>query len=133
MNLLQVLHQRWSADAALSNLLPASRVFTGLSPDRSLPYAVFSKASQRPLSLLGDGSAVDRVGVRIRLFHDRYDDGAEIAQQVKAAFDRIAFDLADDKKVLNMQRTDESEEQHDDGAWEFTVHFDCTVSLPAGV
>ena len=133
MNLLQVLHQRWSAETALDALLPAGRVFTGMSSDRTLPFAVISKASQRPFSLPGDGSAVDCVEVQIWIFHDRYDAGAEIVHQVKTAFDRISFDLADGKKVFNMQRTNEAEKQHDDGIWEFTIDFDCTVYLPAGV
>ena len=39
MNLVQVIHQRWAAAAALDALLPASRVFTGLGPDARLPLA----------------------------------------------------------------------------------------------
>ena len=133
MNLMSVLHQRWSADAALNGLLAASRVFTGMSPDRTPPFAVISKTGQRPISLPGDGSALDRVGVRIQVFHDHYDAGAEILGQVKTTFDRTAFELADDQKVLNMQRTNDVEKQSDDGMWEFLIDFDCTVYLPAGV
>jgi hypothetical protein len=133
MNLLQVLHQRWSANAELNGLLPASRVFTGMSSDRTPPFAVIFKLSQRPLSLPGDGSAIDRAAVRFRVFHDHYDAGAEILQHVKIAFDRTAFDLAENNKVLNLQRTNDSENQHDDGIWEFTIDFDCTLYLPTGV
>jgi hypothetical protein len=133
MNLLQVLHQRWSDDPALDGLLPTGRVFTGMSSDRAPPYAVISKVSQRPVSLPGDGSAIDSIVVQFRVFHDHYDAGAEILQQVKATFDRTAFDLADSKEVFNMQRTKDAEEQHADGLWEFTISFECTVYLPTGV
>ena len=133
MNLLQVLHQRWLADETLNGLLPADRVFTGISPDRTLPRAEILKPSQRPLTLPGDGSAIDNAVVQFRVFHNRYDDGAEILQQIKATFDRIAFNLEQQKKVFNMQPTRNTEKQHDDGVWEFTLDFDCTLYLPDGV
>ena len=133
MNLAQVIHQRWAADAALDALLPASRVYTGLSFDPARPFAVMSKESEKPVTRHSDGSAIDAVGLRIRVFHDHYDAGAAIAGQIKKSFDCAAFDLAGSDKVLDMQRADDSEKQTDDGVWQFTIDFNCTVYLAAGV
>jgi hypothetical protein len=133
MNLAQVIHQRWAANSALNNLLPATRVYTGLSFDPLRPFAVISKEKDRPESYHSDGSAVDVVGLRIQVFHDHYDAGAGIVQQIKTAFDRTNFNLAGNDKVLNMQRSNESERQNNDGVWQFIIDFDCTVYLAAGV
>ena len=133
MNLAQVIHQRWAAAGSLNGLLPAARVFTGMSVDPTRPFAVISKESDRPLECYNDGAAVDVVGVRIRVFADDYDAAAAIMHQVKAAFDRSAFALSGSDKVLNMQRGDDSELQNDDGVWQLTIDFQCTVYLAAGV
>ncbi len=105
MNLAQVIHQRWAADSTLDGLLPAARVYTGLSFDPARPFAVISKESDKPETYHSDGSAIDAVGLRIQVFHDHYDAGAEIAGQIKKSFDRTAFDLAGSDKVLNIERT----------------------------
>ncbi|MGD0516486.1 MAG: DUF3168 domain-containing protein [Thermoguttaceae bacterium] len=133
MNLAQVIHQRWAADSTLNGLLPATRVYTGLSFDPTRPFAVISKESDKPETYHSDGSAIDAVGLRIQVFHDNYDAGAEIAHQIKKVFDRTAFDLSGSDKVLNIQRGNNSENQTDDGVWQFIMDFICTVYLASGV
>ena len=133
MNLAQVIHQRWAAAAGLNDLLPTDRVFTGMSFDPSLPFATIGKESDRPTSYQSDGSAVDTVSLRIRVFHEHHADAAAIVHQIKTAFDRTAFDLAGSDKVLIMQRVNDFEQQRDDGAWQMVVDFNCTVYLAAGV
>jgi hypothetical protein len=132
MNLAQVIHQRWAATEALSSLLPAARVYTGMSVDPSRPFAVISKESHRPLESYNDGAAVDVVGVRIRVFHDDYTAAAAVVAQIKAAFDRSEFALSGSDKVLAVERADDAELQTDDGVWQLTVDFKCTVYLAAG-
>jgi hypothetical protein len=129
MNLAQVLHQRWAAAAALNALLPAPRVFTGISPDPSRPFATISKLGSRPLESYNDGSAVDVIGVRFQVFCDGYDPAAAVVEQIKATFDRSRFPLAGSDKVLLMRRTNDSEQQQDDGVWQMSVDFECTVYL----
>ena len=133
MNLAQVIHQRWAAAAALDALLPAARVYTGLSVDPTVPFAVISKLSEQPTSYHNDGSAVAAVGLRIEVFHSQYDAAAAIMQQVKAAFDRSDFPLAGSDKVVDMQRLNDFERQTADGVWHCTCDFQCTVHLAAGV
>jgi hypothetical protein len=133
MNLAQVIHQRWAAAAALEELLPAERVYTGLSVDPSAPFAVISKLSEQPAGYHNDGSAVATVGLRIQVFHSQYDAAAAIVQQVKAAFDRSDFALAGSDKVVDMQRVNDFERQTADGVWECVCDFHCTVHLAAGV
>ena len=133
MNLSQVIHQRWADNAALDDLLPASRVYTGMSVDPSPPFAVISKQSDKPVERFGDGSAIDQIGLRFQVFHENLDDGAAIVHQIKAAFDQTNFDLAGSDKVINMVRADDSEHQLDDGSWQFVIDFKCMVQLATGV
>ena len=133
MNLAQVIHQRWAAAAALSALLPASRVYTGASFDPAPPLAVMTKESDKPDSYQSDGSAIDLIVLRMRVLHAHYDAAAEIVHEVKKAFDRTSFALAGGDTVLNMQRLNDYEQQRSDGTWEMIVDFKCTVYLASGV
>jgi len=133
MNLIQVIHQRWAAAESLDGLLPAARVYTGMSVDPTLPFAVISKESGRPVSRHNDGSAVDAVGVRIQVFHHDYDSAAAIVEQIKSVFDRGSFPLAGGDKVLSLERCNDSEQQADDGVWRMAIDFTCMVYLAAGV
>jgi hypothetical protein len=127
MNLAQVLHQRWAAAAPLCTLLPAQRVFTGMSPGPTRPFATISKTGSRPLEAYNDGSACDAVGVRFQVFCDGYDAAAAIAEQIKIAFDRSRFALAGADKMLLMRHTNDVEQQQDDAVWQMTIDFECTV------
>ena len=70
MNLAQVIHQRWAAAEALDDLLPASRVFTGMNVNPAMPFAVIAKRNDRPLERFSDGSAIDTIELRIKVFDD---------------------------------------------------------------
>lgn len=133
MNLGQVIHQRWAAAEALSNVLPASRVYTGMSIDPTTPYGTITRQSDRPTAYLNDGSTIDQVGLRVQVFHHNHDAGAAVVHQIKAAFHQAEFALAGSDKVINMQRTNDFEHQNDDGVWQFVVDFKCTVYLASGV
>lgn len=133
MNLAQVIHQRWAATGPLNDLLPASRVYTGMSIDPTTPYAVITKQSDRPMAYLSDGSSVDRVGVRVAVFHGAYDAGAAIVHQLKLAFHLAEFALSGSDKVISIQRSNDLERQDEDGLWQFVVDFNCTVYLTSGV
>ena len=132
MNLAQVLHQRWAADAALNSALPAGRVFTGPSVDPNTPFAVITRRSARPRTHFGDGSGIDTVAVRVEVFDESYDAAAAVVHALSGAFDGVTFDLAGANRVLIMQRRDESEHQSVDGVWRLTVDFDCTVYFDSG-
>jgi hypothetical protein len=129
MNLVQVMHARWAAAAGLEALLPAARVYTGTSPNPAMPFAVLRKTSQRPEVRFNDGSTMDLVGVRIEVYHERYDAAVAMVEQIKATFDRAAFALAGNDRVVDMQRCDDSENQEDDGAWRLVIDFQCRVYL----
>ena len=133
MNLVEVIHQRWASATALNDLLPASRVFTGLSVEATAPYGVISSQRGRPAGRHNDGSALDSVAVRIEVFHDSHDDGQAVLEQIKAAFDRTDFALAGSDRVIDVQRAGDSRRQDGDGLWQFAIDFNCTVYLATGV
>ena len=131
MSLIQGIHRRWASSGPLCALLPASRVSTGLSADPAVPRAVIRKESDRPLAACNDGSTVASVGVRIEVFHGDYDAAAAIVDQINAAMDRVDFALDDGDKVIDMRRTNGSEQQQDDGLWRMVVDFTCAVQMAA--
>jgi hypothetical protein len=133
VNLAQVIHQRWAASPELAAMLPAARVFTGLSCDTTVPYAVIGRRGCRPAHRYGDGSGCDVVALRIEVFDDDYDRAAAVLHQLKAAMDRASFPLAGADKVLSLERTDDFEGQADDGTWRLVIDLACTVYLATGV
>lgn len=132
MNLEQVVHQRWAASEGLSSLLPAGNVKTGRSFDGSVPYASIARLGNRTAFRTNAGDALDEVTLRINVWHDEYDAGRAIMEQVNATFDRSDFALSGGDHVVQMRRTDDSASQHDDGTWQFTVEFLVQVHLPSG-
>jgi hypothetical protein len=85
--------------------------------------------------VFGDGTAgdaLDEVTLRVNVWHEEYDAGRAIAEEVKAAFDRSSFALSGSDRVVQMLRTNDFASQHDDGAWQFTTEFLVQVYLPSG-
>jgi hypothetical protein len=133
MKLEQAIHQRWEATEALNSLLPVAGVTTGRSFDTSLPYASITRTTVRTILRTNSGDALDEVLLEIHVWHDDYDAGREIVQQVNAAMDRADFPLSDGGQVLQMRRAGQSDSEHDDGVWRFTLRFLVQVYLPFGV
>ncbi len=134
MNLLQVIHQRWAADATLNGLLPATKVSTGtfFADDPVFPYGTITLPGSQPDMAFNDGTSAEQVTIRITIYHQRsnYDKGAAIAEAVRDVFNRKQFDLSGSDKCLLMNR--EGYEELDDpdaGHWFFISDFICTVFL----
>ena len=112
--------------------MPAAQVFTGLSVNTALPYAVISKESEHPGDYYNDGAATAAVASASRCFTASPTLARPSCLQVKAAFDGSDFPLAGSDKVLDMRRANDSERQSEDGVWQFLCDFQCTVYLAAG-
>ena len=133
MNLAQILHHRWAAAEPLNELLPAERVFTGTSVVPDMPLAVIAPTRAKPAVQFADGAGLDTVGVSIDVYDPSYDASQAVLEAVKAAFDRISFDLAGGARVLYMRRTADHARQEPDGTWRTTIEFDCTVLVKKAV
>lgn len=132
MKLEQAIHERWAATGALSALLPADRLKTGLARGAAVPYATLVRTAGRTLCRTNAGDALDEVTLTIHVWHDAFDAAAAIAHQVKAAFDRSAFDAGGGDRVVQMRRAGESVAQHGDGVWQWTIEFSVQVYLASG-
>jgi hypothetical protein len=132
MNLEQAIHQRWAASDALATLLPTDRVTTGRSFGHALPYATITRRSCRTPFRTNAG-ALDEVALRIHVWHDDYDRGRSIVDELKATFDRSDFPLTGGARVVQMRRADDSAVEHNDGTWQFAVEFLVQVHLPSEV
>jgi hypothetical protein len=116
----------------LVSLLPEKRVTTGRAADETLPYATLTRLKNHTAFRTNAGDAVDEVTLRIHVWHDDYDAGRAVVEQLKAVFDRSDFALDSADRVVQMQRTDDSASQHDDGIWQFAIEFLVQVHLASG-
>jgi hypothetical protein len=132
MNLEQAIHQRWAAASALCQLLPAARLHTGLARGVATPYATLVRKPGRTLFRTNAGDALEEVLLAIHVWHDRFDAGQAVAQQVQAVFDRSDFSLSDGDRVVQMRRAGESAVDHEDGVWQWVIEFFIHVHLPSG-
>ena len=133
MNLARYTHERWAATAELNELLPEEKVFTGMSGEPAPPYAVISQEGRKPFSRHSDGSAIDKMLLRIQVFHGQYDAGLAIVREINVAFEGGSFDLDDGCKVFGMLRIDQREKQLAADLWQFIVDFEITAYAPEGV
>jgi hypothetical protein len=121
MNLEQMIHERWAADAALAALLPVERLTTGRAIGATLPYATLIPIRRRTRLRTNAASAIEEVTLRIDVWHDDYQAGRAIRDQVKASFDRRSFALADGSAVVHMRWPGDTVRQHEDGVWLFSI------------
>lgn len=132
MNLEQAIHERWAASDALNALLPAENLKTGRSFGDGMPYATLARVENRTILRTSAGDALDEVRLRVNVWHDEYDAGRAVAEEVKAAFDRGSFALSGNDRVVQMLRTNDFASQQEDGAWRFTTEFLVQVYLSSG-
>jgi len=134
MNIEQLLHERWKADATLNGLLASSKVSTGtyFASEPEFPYATITRPSDVPGFYDSEDSRVDNVLIRITIYHGQgyYDEALAICEAMRAAFDRTSFDLSGSNKVLNMQQRSFAALDDDDGDWYLVTDFLCRVYVP---
>ena len=115
MNLSQAIHQRWAAATALERTAAgvASLHRRQLRSDACRLPSI-TKESDRPDSYQSDGSAIDLVVLRMRVFHSRYDaaDRHRSRDQERRSTAPPSTSPARDK-VLNMQRMNDYEQQRE--------------------
>ncbi|HEY1065909.1 MAG TPA: DUF3168 domain-containing protein [Pirellulales bacterium] len=128
MSLEAEIHTQWAAKSALAGLLPVERVFTGRAPpDTSLPYAVLSLMSSRPVMRTSEGESVVDSLVRFNLYTSRFDEGSSIAATISSKSDgflNAAFSF-DGGEVLDVRPGNERRFASPQGVWTIDVelHF----------
>lgn len=133
MNLEQAIHQRWAESEPLESLLSAAKLSTGHSGPGAAPYAAIAIENERPRVRTNAGAAVDQVALTVHIWHDDYNAGRAVVEQVSAVFDRWGFSLAGEDRAVRMRRISQSSSQHDDGMWQFTVMFVIDIYFAVGV
>jgi hypothetical protein len=132
MNLEEAIHERWASAGKLSALLPVHRLRTGIARDGAIPLATIHRKPGRTLLRTNVGDALDEIPLVIHVWHEQFDAGQEIADEVKAAFDRGQFPLRGGDRVIDMRRAGESVVQQESGAWQWAIEFTVQVHLAAG-
>ncbi len=129
MTLEQAIHQRWAAYAPLNNLLAADRLTTGRALRTEPPHATLRREKTQTVCHTNDGR-IDEIGLRIDLWYADFGAGRAVIDQIGAAFGGCSLDLDADEQVLVVRCTNQSDSQHDDGLWQFTVLLSARLYLP---
>lgn len=103
MNLEQAIHERWATASPLYTRLPAASVRTGLCHDVGTPRAEIRRKSSRTLFHTNAFDAVDEVLVAIDVWHDDHDAGRALLDEIRVAFDRLAFNLDEGRRAIQMR------------------------------
>ncbi len=130
-NILTAILQRWAATPALNDLLPVGNVYVFEASVPTVPHAVVTECSIRPVEYHHDGSAIRKHVVRIEVVDNDQSSAMAITQQVRAAFERASFDISADARVLDTRRTNDTGRDLSfvagGGEWSLVVDFDCIV------
>ncbi|MBN1590951.1 MAG: hypothetical protein JW888_15665 [Pirellulales bacterium] len=129
MNLEQAIHEHWAESTALESLLSASRLTTGQSCTGIRPYATLQLRTLRRRLPTNQGAALEERGVRLSLWHDRYDEIREVAEQVRETFDGATLVVTESDRTARLRHAADSIKQHRDGWWQWTVDFVAKVYL----
>lgn len=90
LNLLGACHALYAATSALTSLVPATSVYSGIAPPGlSLPWGVLYRVHNRPAYASG-GTNIESVLLQFSFFTDSMTLADEIADAMKAAFSPTA-------------------------------------------
>jgi hypothetical protein len=131
MTLSQAIHQRWAADEQLAALVPPERFVTGLGADARLPYASLISIDSSAAAQYNDRSGIDAVQLRIKCFHQRFEQAEATLRRIIAVFDGAAMALEDGREVLLVRAVGHTLRQAEDGTWLAQAKLQCAVYRPA--
>ena len=123
MSLEAMVHRRWSHCRPLIDLVPMSRLFTGLARgENGYPHVTLQRPGMPAVQSTSSGKrlAVETLAFRI------WDNDLDRAQQVAAGIDQC-FERADfgwsEPQVLDMRRTNSCAEETSPGLWLITLTY----------
>lgn len=123
MSLEAAIHERWASDLALSDLVPAERVYTGVARGtEELPYVVVTRARSEAQGRTSSGTELRQVVVRFDVWGADLDGVKAIGSAMRGAFNRQGFAVAEGVCQL-MQWQGETERGMENGAWHLAVDY----------
>lgn len=131
MNLEQAIREHWAATSALNSLLPATRLVTGRVRSLALPYATLLRTGTRNVCHTNAGR-IDAIALRIELWHDDYAAGRAVVAAIDAAFSTASLVLSGGAQVLSLRLTDQADQAHEDGQWQFVLTWSVRVLVSTG-
>ena len=129
MKLEQAIHTHWGERVALAALLAVDRFTTGRTSSRTIPYATLDVRTAESLLPTNQGAALELVALRIHVWHEVYDDGRMIAEQIVEAFDGVSLELTEPTCFARVSHTTSSIRQHADGLWHWSIRFKANICL----
>ena len=133
MNLLQAIHQRWAFHRGPGRPLAGG---PGLYRHERRSHPALCRARQgkpAPRRVLQRRFRDRGVGLPIQVFHGQYDAARPSCSRSKWPSTAPISPWPAAISSFHMRRVNDSERQSEDGVWQFSRDYQCTVYLAAGV
>jgi hypothetical protein len=130
MTLEEAIHWRWAHCDALSDVAPASAVWTGNARGATPPYVVIERLTSRPVVPTNGADRFDEISLAMTLWTGEYSTGLAAMREIRAAFDRARLALDASGGIARFRRTADETSQSD-RLWRFTVRFAVQVFVAA--
>ena len=123
MSIEAMVHQQWSRYRPLAELVPPPRLFTGLaSGDAVFPYVTLQRLGQSAVRATSSGNRLAVDALAVRIWDSDLDRAKRIAARIDDCFERPDFAWSDGR-VLDMRRTNLTEEETSPGRWRVTLTY----------
>jgi len=140
MSIEAAIHSTWSASGALNSAIPAATsVMTGYprlidsqidvgNTNPALPFVSLERIGSAEVTRTSS-RRIETVTMRFFIYHTGSEALQRVVKMVDTAFDRLGFTYTDGE-VLDMKRTNRSEQQLEDGTWLGTIDFQVRTAEP---
>ena len=136
MSAIAAIHQFWSGCGALTALVPADRIYSGVPPLNdennnpiTRPYVSLLVESESDCQRTSSGRQIYREKIKLSVWHDSYDKATEIDAVARDQLNRrtLKFDRGTILDIKSMERAD----THDSETliWQIARGYNCLVDL----
>jgi hypothetical protein len=125
-SLEDAIHTRWATKATLQAALPVASVFTGHSPQSTLPYANITNEGETKLEASNRGDYEQSL-LRVHVWTSTFDAGKQIMRVLRsrdAGFHRDEFSIDTVERCMFAQRVGGGAMQEEDGVWHHWEDFE---------
>lgn len=131
MTLEAALWNHWASAPALSALLPAEKLTTGLVRGAGTPCAQLVPGACRTAALTNASGGLEEIDFAFHVWHEDYDAAQTIADALRAAFHRADLQISPQTRTVRIGQKGRSARQHPDGLWELRIEFQALVHRTA--
>lgn len=124
MSVEQAVHQHWALWKPLTDLVPESRVVTGLAQgEPALPYVTIQRQGDAATTRTSSGTLLDTLRLRFSIWDDRLDRALLVARELRQRFNRADFGWSQGR-VLDCRQVQHAHLEEEDGIWRVMLDYE---------